>query len=288
MNIFLQIKNSIYNKEYYKNTVLNESLKQSIKYILKLSVILVLVLLIIFSFKIPGLITQGEKLVSTMARDFPEDLIISIKAGEVSINQPEPYVFAMPDYLQDDETIELESNELNLLVINTTEDYSIDKFNEYQTVFLLAKKEIVAKKADNNLEVFSLSQTKDVDIDKNWILQKESLFINKFLPWATALAIPFLFLAIFVGFSIMALVSALWYALIVLIIFKFKKIDLSYKKCYLVALHASTIILILFLLNAYIPFLSSIYVKTFLLIVIVLLNFQDEQGPKREELVTSI
>jgi hypothetical protein len=288
MNIFLQIKNSIYNQDYYKNVVLNESLKQSIKYILKLSLILVLVLLIIFSFKIPGLITQGEKLVSTMARDFPEDLIISIKAGEVSINQPEPYVFGMPDYLQNDETTSLASNELNLLVINTTEDYSIDKFNEYQTLFLLAEKEIVAKKDDNRLEVFSLTKVKNVDIDKNWILEKESLFINKFLPWATALAIPFLYIALFIGFSLGALFLALWYALVVLLIFKLKKINLPYKKCYQIALHASTIVLILSLLNAYVPFFSNVIVKTFLLVIIILLNFQDQENFETQELTTNI
>lgn len=288
MNIFLQIKNSIYNQDYYKNVVLNESLKQSVKYILKLSVILVLVLLFIFSFKMPGLISKGKSLMSSMAEDYPQDLIISIKNGEVSINQPEPYIFGMPNYLQDDEDSSVELKETNFLVINTTDDYNLDKFNEYQTVFLLAKKEIVAKKADNNFEVFSLSKVKDVDIDKNWILEKESLFLNKILPWVTAFAIPFLFIFIFIGFSIGALFIALWYALVVLIIFKFKKIDLSYKKCYQIALHASTLILILSLLNAYIPFLSNAFVKTFLLIIIVLLNFERSEEPRNEELTTSI
>jgi len=281
MNIFIQIKNSIYNKDYYKNIIFNESLRVSIKYLAKLCLLIALAGLIIFSFSIPDIGREIKNFVSAVAQDYPEDLIISLNKGEVSINKEEPFFMAMPDNVLKDEEKTSDLYKENLIVIDTTDDYSLEKFNEYSTFFLLAKKELITIRGNGGIEALPLSKYKDIEINKSYVVEKEALFLNKYLPIIKILIFPFIYLALFIGLLVGSLISSLWYALLILIISKIKKIDLSYRKSYQYALHAITLILILGLFSKFVPVLNNILLKSFIIMVIIFLNFHHQE--KKEE-----
>jgi len=274
MNIFIQIKNSIYNKEYYKNTIFNESLGDSIKYLAKLSLLLALIGVMIFSFTMPNLMKEVRDFVSSVATEYPEDLIISLNKGEISINQPEPYFMSTPNELLNQENIVFKDN---LIVIDTINNYNLETFNEYSTFFLLAKKELITIKKGGGIEVLPLVKYKDIEINKSFIMEKESVFFSKYLPLINIFIFPLIYLAMFIGYFVGSLIISFWFALLVLMISKIKKINLSYRKSYQYALHAITIILILSLFSKYVAFFDNILFKSFIVMVIIFLNFHHEE-----------
>jgi hypothetical protein len=281
MNIFIQIKNSIYNKDYYQNTIFNESLKTSIKYLAKLCLLIALAGLIIFSFSMPNIAKEIKNFVSAVAQGYPQDLIISLNKGEVSTNKEEPFFMAVPEniFKKEDKTSDLYKE--NLIVIDTKNNYSLEKFNEYSTFFLLAKKELITIKGNGGIEALPLSKYKDIEINKSYVIETEGVIINKYLPLINIFVFPLVFFALFIGSFIGSLIVSFWYALLVLMISKIKKIDLSYRKSYQYALHAITLISILGLFTKFVPVLNNILLKSFIIMVIIFLNFHHQE--KKEE-----
>lgn len=274
MNIFIQIKNSIYNKEYYQSTVLNQSLRESIKYLAKLCLLLALLGSIIFAFSLPKLFLNAKNTLTSIAVDYPDDLVVSLKGGNVSINRPEPYIVKMPSNLtkiNDSQSAKID----NLIVVNTTEPFNLDKFKEYSTFSLLTKSEFISMQNNNGeIKILSLSKFGNMEITKTWILEKE-VMIKKILPWLIFLIIPVVYGGMFVGIFIGTLGILFLSAVIVWIISKIKKMNLSYKKSYQVALYASTILLILSIFYRYLEFLNYLFIKLLIFIIIVLINFID-------------
>jgi len=276
MNIFTQIKNSVYNKEYYQSTVLNQPLGVSIKYLMKLSLLLALVGSIIFSISLPHLFSSAKSTVTSLATDYPEDLIVTFKDGNASINKPEPYFVKIPDSLReidDSKQLNVENRIENLIVINTTEAFSINKFKEYNTASLLTKTELISMQSNNGeIKITPISKLGNVEITKSWILDKESIFM-KALPWIVSLIIPVIFVGISIGIFVGTLMMLLFSALIVWIILKIKKVNISYKKSYQVALHASTIILIISIFGKYLGPFNNFSVNLLIFVVIIIINF---------------
>jgi hypothetical protein len=272
MKIFTQIKNSIYNKEYYNTTVLNQPLRTSVKYLAKLTLLVSLLGIIIFSFSIPTINKEIKKSVSSFVVNYPEDLIVSINNGIATINREEPYIVKMPESL-------IESNGSkplnidNLLIINTLEPFSSDKFKADSTLFLLTKTDIVSiKNESGEINILPLSEFDNIEINKNFVLDKEIL-VYKILPWVMASIIPLGFMGIFIGIFAGTLVILFFHAVLVLIILKIKGIKIDYKKSYQIALHASTLLLIIGIFNSYLGPLNNIFVKFLILSIIVYINF---------------
>ena len=278
MSIFTQIKNSIYNKDYYKNVVLNETPKESIKYLAKLVLLVALLATIMFAFILPPIFKIVKIGVSSVATNYPDELVLSIKNGEASINQPEPYIIKTPSYL-----INLNKSEKplpeNLVVINTTEPFDLNIFRESKTSSLMTKTEIAFIQPDNDeMRILPLYKFGNIEINKNWILNKQSLIVE-LLPWVMIMSIPVIYIGVFVGIFVGMLIALFLYALIVFLIFKIKKLDVSYKKSYQVALHASTLIIFLSLFTTTLGSMGF-FMRMIILIVIIFLNFSENSVPK--------
>jgi len=282
MKIFTEIKDSIYNPEYYRGLILDKPRKESIKYLAKLSFILALITVVAFTFSFPKLITLIKSEISTFTKDYPEDMVLSIDKGNVSINKPEPYIIPIPtkwEELKNDKSI----NPENIIVINTTEPFSLEKFNDYSTVFLITKNNLISQQPENKeIKIMPLSEIGDLNITKSWVLEKEALIL-KILPFVMALIIPLGVGVLFLGNFVGSLIVIFLYALFVWLLFKIKKMDITYKKSYQVALHASTLILILGLLNYYFDFFNNIFIKLILIILVVYLNIFVNREPLKEK-----
>lgn len=271
MKIFTEIKDSIYNKEYYKEIIEQKSTKESIKYLARISFIVALFMALTFIFSFPGLIGDIKGGIKTFTKDYPEDLIFSINKGNLSINRPEPYSIDVP--IKWKESKDFESiNTKNLLVVNTTESFNIEKFNEYSTFSLLTKTNLIIKQPDSReIKIFSLSEIGDIYINKSWVLEKENYFL-KILPYIIAFIIPLSIGMMFVGIFILNIILIFLYALFVWLMFKVKKINITYKKSYQVALHASTLVIFLSLFNQYLGIFNNTFFKLFLVLMIVYIN----------------
>ena len=282
MNIFIQIKNSIYNKEYYQSTVLNQSLRSSVKYLAKLSLLVALLGCVVFSVALPRLIVKAKGAITSTVDEYPNDLIVTLKDGNVSINKPEPYIVKVPESLSkptDSNSPKIE----NLIVINTTEPFSLDKFKSYATYILITKTEVVSMQSKNGeIKISSLDKLGNLEITKSWVMEKEAVLM-KILPSIISIIVVLMFIGISIGLFVATLIALLFSAIIVWLIFKIKKTEITYKKSYQVALHASTIILIICIFNSYLGFFGNSFFKLLIFVILIIINFDGYKTIKSEE-----
>lgn len=271
MNIFKQIKNSIYNPIYYKNIVLNETLKDSLKYLAKVSLVAALAGVILFSFTLPVFYKTIKTLVDTEVANYPEDLVINIKGGVVSTNKPEPFTIKLSQPSKDLNKSNTGVPE-NVLVIDTTKSFNVDSFSSYSTLALLTNNSIIISK-DNigNLQVISLSKTKETQITKTYLNTLESNLF-KYLPLIFVTIIVFVFVALFIGYFAVTLLLLIVYAFLIWLIMKLKGLNFTYKDSYKVGIHASTILIVLSILGMFAPVLGSFVIKTVAILLVVYIN----------------
>ncbi len=276
MNIFTKIKNSIYNKDYYKSTVLTESFGESIKYVIQVALVFALFASVIFAFLTPKILNSIKQMVSSVVVGYPEDLVVSIKDGNATVNRPEPYFIKVKESFAGDGSIE------NMMVINTTESFDSLKFKEYKTFSLLTKNEIVVIAENGEIKILPLANFGNIEISKSWIIEKQD-WLFKSLPWFMVGMFFLLYIGIFFLEFIVAMVTLLLYALITWLILKIKKIDVSYGRAYQIAAHAGTIIMFFVIIGQYFKPLNNIFLKLAILAFIVYLNFDRVNSTLNED-----
>jgi hypothetical protein len=268
MNIFKQIKNSIYNPEYYKSVVLNESFGPSVKYLAKLAMLASLLAVIIFAVTIPMFFGELKVLVSREFAKYPDELVVNIKDGVASINKPEPYVIKMTELSNQEKNYQEE----NLVVIDTTKPFVTDNFKKYSTMFLLSKNEIIFKKDDKGtLQVIPLSNFSNTQITKTYLQEIESKLI-KILPAIMIFVLVLMYIILFVGYFIGTLIMLLIYALLIWVLCKIKDINMTYKKAYQVGIHTSTILVILSILGIFVPVFGKFFIKAIAVLLVTYIN----------------
>lgn len=270
MKIFTNIKNSIYNKEYYRSSVMTETFGQSIKYLVKLCLVIAIVGALIFTIVVPFFGGKIKSEINSAVDSYPADLTITINNGEASINQPVPYIYKMPTEAN---TADNKSNYENLVVIDTNQSFSMDKYKEYKTYVLLTKSEIVYPENNKDgLKIMALSTFGNVVINQDWLRTKVEV-IMKYLP----VLLPVLFIFIFIGLFLInfigELIILLLYALITWLILHLKGIKTSYQRAYQVSIHAVTLILILFLVSFAVSSFDNFFVKILVLAIVIIVNF---------------
>ncbi len=262
MNIFKQIKNSVYGPEYYKNIVASTKLRSSIKYFAKFSLLIATLFVVVAVVTWPLVSKLANKALDSMVALYPNDLEVNIVNGQASINQPEPYFIKSADGTE------------SLAVINTKEDFSISKFRSYGVPFMLTKTELVGIKDEGTgqLQIMPLPKD-DMKINhaevlkgKDWLVAKTpTIFI-----WVLIFGFIALFLATFSG----TLLLNFLYAFGIWVMFKVIKRDLSYKKSYQVGIHAVTFVTLISLVTFFgiFKFLDGFFVKLFVTLIIVYIN----------------
>lgn len=271
MNIFEQIKNSIYSKVYYKETVLTESVNQSIKYLAKVSLLIATLGVVIMTCFIPTTFNHVKSLMTSSISYYPEDLTISINQGVASINRPEPYFIKVPaTFLNPQNPAAVKIS--NLLTINTAEPFNIDKFKEYGTVILLTQKELISVDNSGSIKITSIAKFPNVIITKDWLRDKE-VYLVKMLPIIAVLVLILAFILLFIVQFLGILITLFLYALLVWALLKIRGQEVTYKKSYQVAVHASTLILLVNLIGLFVAPINNFLLKILILILIIYLNF---------------
>jgi hypothetical protein len=273
MNIFQEIKSSVLDKAYYQKIISERSFKSSLRYLAKLILLVSLVTTLVFIAKMPSMVSFVKDNISKVVTNYPEDLIITLKSGNASINKPEPYKMKLPQEwldMQDSKSDKIE----NLLVVNTKEPFSTEEFFKYSTVGLITKNDLVLIKDKNSLQVTPISKIGDIEITKKLILEKESKLFE-IIPIFYFIVPPGVFALSFVGVFIGTVFMLLIYALIVWIIAKFKKVKLSYKKSYQVGIHVATLLIFLELLSIVFGIGYPLIVKIIIFSLIAYINLPD-------------
>ncbi len=237
-NFVEDFKNSLYGGDY-KGHFADRKFSTALKYVFKLVSIEMLVVIIfssVFLFPAVKLILDRDSIVDFVDTHMPADKSIEIKEGRVITSDGEPIFINAPDRLK-------ETGVEYFVVIDpsiTTTENIIQLFETYNTANLITSNMSVTRNETGSVEITSLKNYPDFLITNESILG----IYEKARPFVFVL-IPLMVIFGFIFGTIFRVIFSLFLALIislgVLLISRFKKIDLNFKQAYIISMYAITI-----------------------------------------------
>jgi len=263
---FQNVAKSCTSWQFYQ-TLLKTPFSFSAKYF----VLLTFLVSLVFSTQISLILIAGSNFLSQkglqqVEKNFPAKMEFSLKNGLVSTNLPQPLL--IPFSAISDQSIsssDLAQNKSNLLVIDTKSPYSEEKFQSYSTLFWLSGKNLIYEEPQTKaISILPLKDTPDFTVNKQTVT---SFLNNSLLPFLHKL-LPF----IVVGIYLFSFVGNLWgtflyvvfLAIVVFLLTKVTKHNLSYSKSLQLTIHANTLpllistLLSLFFIHLPMPFWHSL------------------------------
>jgi len=174
-------KKSLFDVDYYKD-LLKVRRDFSFKYFFTLAIVAAIIATT--SFAIPNIpkIKKGVgEIFDQFAQIYPNDLIITSKGGEWSINQPEPYAIQTPEFFKSDDFEETDFPE-NLIVFD--HEGTIDDLDKQNTFVVVNEVNVITKDSQNKIEAYPLEGIPDGALDKKMVLEgiQDMKQVTRFLP----------------------------------------------------------------------------------------------------------
>ncbi len=268
MNFLRRIYQSVYSPEFYRE-LLSRPFSFSFKYYYGLAVLVALVMGVFLTLNMaPAILNFARNILPGFAGYYPEELVITIKDGKASANQP--YIIKMPA------EFDISSSTPNLLVIDTEHPFMLEVFYSYKTAALLTEDNLISRDKEGRLTITPISRFPNTVINRslveNWIGKA-----SRFISWLFPLVGVFIFIG-YIVYASLLLIYLLIAALLILLIGRIKKAAFGYKKAYQIGLHAITLSFVLEALLGFIPQLNPHipFQFTLLLLVIVIINISAE------------
>lgn len=262
MNFFKTVGNSIYSPWFY-STVLTKSFKQSVGYFL-------LLILLLSAIHLAGLIRplflETPKAIQGFGADiincFPKDLEIKISSGKVAINADEPYFIACAGTGE------------NLAVIDTETPFSANKFDEFKVAAWVTKDSIVYNKNDIETTVYSLSQIKDLTLNRQ-VLNSYFQLVSPYLKFIGPILLVLSFFGLYLYYSL-RFIHLLVIAALIFGLGKIFKRDVSFRQGYKLGLYALTlgliVDLVISLTSRWTTFTGFPFMVTILTLAVIIVN----------------
>lgn len=245
------------------------------------TLILALILIIkpsFFIFKdVYPLVQNLESKVLTLVDEvYPQELEITIKNGAASTNVTEPYYISIRQ-----ETLEnlfaLKKDDQNtkskvrLLAIDTKGN--ADQFERYQSLALLTENSVVYYR-DNNVNIYSLREIKDLTINKEFIESKIKE-INKDNKIGNMITIGVMLspLLMIVGIFIFQLIMFLFLTLAVYLMVKINQLQTGFKNTFRYTIAIAFLATLIWNLILFIPFFAKNILAAESLLTIIILGF---------------
>ncbi len=280
MSIFKEIQDSIYNVAYYEK-VLTEKLSSSFVYFISLSLMVALFVSTVVSFRLlPIVRTALDNFGPELVSRFPENLVVTIKAGQISTNTEEPAVIPL--------TLGSSTPGLpqNFLVIDPKNPFDEARFKTANTLLYATKDTIYVANEKGGIEDSeSLKDIPDAVINRaqvvSWIGEATPL-----LAWVPFLIVGGIFF-VSLWFSAMLALGLLLGALFIMAIGRLRGRKFSYKQSYQIGLHAMTLGILVNLVFVALPILPAIFFSQIILTLLTLLaiwmNFPIVVDSKKDE-----
>jgi len=270
-NFIEQIQKSIYGPAYYQE-LLHRPASFSWKYYTNLALVLALLVTIVSSIPlVPGINRALIEFPQKFFAYYPDDLEVRIVGGHATTTVTEPYYLPLPTFLQG--TMGTSSNTQFLGVIDTKTPVSLEQFQNYHSFFWISENALVMEDG-GNVRVNMFGPTLNYTVNESTL---RGLFTRAepYFKFVAPIVVFFIFLAMIAVF-VLNLGYLLFAALLVFIMGKFWKKGWGYTTSYRLALHATTLPLLLSAMFSMIglgandlPFLS-----TALLLFVVYFNFK--------------
>jgi hypothetical protein len=275
MKLFQTIRDSVYNPAFYR-LVLSGTGPSAMRYFSSVVAIVAIVVTIVSAASFfPWLQSTGgiDKLRSTVLSAYPDELALQYRDGHVTSNVEEPYFVPMPAGSESGSRSESTDRATqNLLVIDTTHAVAPQDLDRYHTAAILAGDAIWTKDS-KGIQVHTFEDWKrdPFTLDKAAVTG----FVNKIAEMMMPMIIigfALLPLVLFVAFFIGYFAYMLFGALVILIVGKVRKIDISYSVSYRLGLFLITLPVAYGLLRSVFPILNVPFLFTIILAIAAYVN----------------
>lgn len=274
-HLFEHIRKSIYNPGYYTE-LLSKPLSQSWKYYSAFALLVVVFLTITSSIPLVG---GANKALHEFPQQFfayyPDDLVIDVTAGKVTINQPEPYAFPIPAHLLADMSEEDRAQFQNIAIIDTVTPFSLEQFQAYKTLAWLGLGQMAFLGRSGGVRIEQLSPSISYTLTETKLKNLELKAREYYhLVGPTLVVLIFVVFMTVFGFNFVYL---LFGALCIFAMGHIMKLRWTYGQSYRIGLHAITLpILVNTVLSiAGIGLTQIPLLFTVVMIVVVYTNFKD-------------
>lgn len=266
MNFLKTIRSSLYSPVFYRNARA-KPLAPAIKIFAVLGAIGVAISML---FALPGLLSFAySNFPQAIESAYPDDLVITIENGEMSIDQPQPYyikntlpVFSGPDAPK-------------YIAVFDGKDKLPEDLLENSTFILLKDKYAIAPGQNNQEQIIPFSRLGTTTIQKSTIVAVVDAFKPYFIPAVLGGgALLFLILTLF-GALFWVLFHMIYILIPALLMFLFGLLrgsKMTYKESYMTALYASIPVAIFFYLLGLLHILQPQYAYTLLLLLVAIAN----------------
>lgn len=169
---------------------------------------------------------------------YPQNLIISINKGKLSVNTVQPLRFPIPFELITDVPPAISDQKQQYLFTIDTQG-KIEDFAEYQSLILATSNYLVVSDSNSGYRVYPLTNMDNLTIDKQTVdnLIKQILPLLDYLP---ILIILLLFIISTIILPLTRLLSLIILSLVLLCFAKLIHTQLAYGKIYQIGLHSLT------------------------------------------------
>jgi len=236
-NFINQIKDGIYNPSFYSGLMVDGKVRHGFFHLFKMYIIVSflwgIVLVAVFLPLFVSVVTP-----EAVKSAYPQELVVTVENGELSINQEEPYII-------------LDKNKegvvSNLFVIDTNEEVTLEAIDSYDAFAFFTKTNVIVKE-ENDRKIYSLDALPDVVFDED----KAVDWVGKIRSYTYILFVPLAALLIVIGSFAAALYYsflAIFAAFFVMFVAKIRKVSVAYRKAYVVALYAFTPVIVIDLLT---------------------------------------
>ncbi len=270
-----RVKNATHNPAFYQNVV-TEPRGKAIWFLFWANVVAITVFAIsVLVVLIPAMIDFSK---NTYVTDlYPDDLVVEIKGGIATVNQPVPYLVATRE--------EFEIDNVNFFVIDTSDGVSMDTIKSYDSFAVLTKDSVYVEQNDNEMRVFSLRDAGDVTINE----ENVETWTNTAEKWTYVAVLPLtlMMIGMLAGFSLVYyLVVSFVLALIPLLVGKILKLTISYRSAYIISLYALIPVVVVDMVamlmgTLSLPFMVTVVIFTFFLVF-------NLRGWKKEEDIPAV
>ena len=230
---FYVFSKSLTSTAYYKD-LLNVELKFSIKYLFFLAILAATVLSINGTPAMTRYFSElAGGLTNTVTEAYPEELVVTIEDGQLSMNREEPYVLPMPE--------SEEPQPENLLVIDP--EGTVADLETYDTAVLINSANILSV-MEGGIKVYPLSDVPNTEITRTTVMEKVDQ-INNLVGKLFYIFFPIIFLVSLVYYFGVKLAYLLFVAAVLFVLGKARKMSLSFSKYYQISIHAMTLPLVI-------------------------------------------
>lgn len=192
----------------------------------------------------PKIQKGANAFINTASGYYPDDLVITSKGGQISINKPEPYIVPFPKGSLKPAP-QTQKEPVNLIVFDS--NGTLDDLEKYKTLILVNKSNLIIKSQDK-IEVRSFKDYPDGKLTKQEIVKTIDA-IKPFISFIPA----FMFIAILFGtllyYSGIKFVLLLPVAFGLMLAGNIKKLQMPFSKYLQITLHTFTLPLIIELIS---------------------------------------